>query len=97
PPPVEEPAGGDDRHPVTDGVDHLRHESHGGDGPGVTTRLGALGDNEIAAALDGRHGVAHLAGHGAHEDVALGQDVDGVARHARAGHEHASAALDHVG
>ena len=69
-PPVEQAAGGDDRHPVADGVDHLGHERHRGDLPGVAAGLGALGDDEVAARLHRADGVADLAAHRADEDVA---------------------------
>ena len=52
PAPVEDAARGDHRHPVADRVDDLRHERHRRDGAGVTARLGALRDDEIAAGLD---------------------------------------------
>ena len=56
--PVEDAAGGDDRHPVADRVDDLRHERHRGDLPGVAAGFGALRDDDVAAGFDRRDGVA---------------------------------------
>ena len=46
--PVEQAAGGDDRHLLADGVDDLRDEGHRRDRAGVAAGLGALGDDEVA-------------------------------------------------
>ena len=73
---VEQPAGGDDRDLLADGVDDLRDERHRGDGAGVAAGLGALGDDEVAPAGDGADGVADLAAHRADEDVGVVQGVD---------------------
>jgi hypothetical protein len=52
-PAVDDAAGGHHRDPVADRVDDLGHQGHGGDLAGVASRLGALGDDEVAAGLDG--------------------------------------------
>ena len=93
---VEDPPGGDDRHLLADGVDDLRDEGHRGDGAGVATRLGALGDDEVAPAGDGSDGVAHLAAHRADDDVGVVQGVDDVAGHARGRRRKCRAAVDDV-
>ena len=49
--PVEDAARRDDRHPIADRVDDLRHERHGRDRAGVAARFGALRDHEVAARL----------------------------------------------
>src|SRR5215207_1934578 len=95
PPPVEEPAGGDDRHPVADRVHHLGHERHRGHGAGVAAGFGALGDDDVAARLDGGGRVANLPAHVDHEHVVVMAEPDDVARHAEAGHEHLRAFADH--
>ena len=95
-PAVEQAAGGDHRHPVADRVDDLGHEGHRGDRAGVAAGLGALGDDEVAAALDGGDGVADLAAHAPDQHVVVVQQVDGVAGHAEAGDEDPGAALDDV-
>ena len=87
-PSVDDAAGGHDRHPVADGVDDLRDEGEGGDLAGVAAGLGALGDDDVAAGLDRRDGVAHLAAHAHDEDVAAVAEVDHVTGHAEAGDEH---------
>ena len=95
-PAVDDAAGGDDRDPVADGVDDLGHERHRGDLAGVAAGLGALGDDDVAAGLDGGDGVADLAAHvHDHQAVAVAQ-VDDVAGHAEPGHERGGAALDDV-
>ena len=81
---------------LADGVDDLRDEGHRGDGAGVATRLGALGDDEVAPAGDGSDGVAHLAAHRTDDDVGVVQGVDDVAGHAQAGDEQCSTAVDDV-
>src|SRR5918995_537371 len=95
PPPVEEPAGGDDRHPVADRVHHLGHERHRGHGAGVAAGFGPLGDDDVAAGLDGGDGVAHLPAHVDHEHVVVVAERNHVARHAEPGHEHLRAFADH--
>ena len=65
--------------------------------PGVTAGLGALGDDEVAAALDRGDRVADLAAHAADQHVVVVEEVDGVAGHAEAGHEDPGTALDDVG
>ena len=92
---VEEPAGGDDRNPVTDRVDHLRHERHRGDGARVATGLGALGDDDVAAGFDGADGVADLSAHVDHEHVVVVAELDHIARHAEPGDEDLCAFPDH--
>ena len=79
-PAVEEPAGRDDRNPVTDRVDHLRHERHRGDGARVATGFGALGDDDVAAGFDGGDRVADLPAHVDDEDVVVVAEPDHVAR-----------------
>ena len=91
---VEDAAGGDDRHAVADRVDDLRHERHRRDRARVTARLGALRDHEVAAGLDRRDRVAHLAAHARDEHVAVVQHLDDVARHAEPGDEQRRAAFD---
>jgi hypothetical protein len=91
-PAIEQPAGGDDWHLLAHGIDHLGHEGDGGDGAGMAPGLRALGHDEVAPAVDGGNGVAHLASHRADQDVALVQQLDGVARHPEAGHEGPGAA-----
>ena len=95
-PPVEDAAGRDDRHLVADRVDDLGDERHGRDLAGVAAGLGALGDDDVAAGLDRRDGVAHLAAHVDDEHVAAVAEVDDVAGHAEPGDEHGGAAVDDV-
>ena len=70
------------------------HERHGGDETGVPTRLGALGDDEVAARVDGPLGVDHLAAHVGHQDVVAVTEIDHRGRHAESGDEDRCAALD---
>ena len=58
------------------------------------SRLGALGDDQVAARLHRGHGVADLAAHGGDEDVVVVAELDDVARHAEAGDEHPTAMVD---
>ena len=94
PPTVEDPAGGDDRDPVPDGVDDLGDERHRRHRPGVAAGLGALGDDEVAAGFDRGDGVAHLAAHVDDEHVAVVAALDHVAGHAEGGDEHRHALGD---
>ena len=89
---VEDAARGDDRHPVADRVDDLRHERHRRDRAGVATRFGALRDHEVASGFDRGDRVPHLAAHARDEHVAVVQDLDDVARHAEPGDEQRRAA-----
>ena len=86
-PAVEDPAGGHDRHPAADGVDDLGHEGQGGDGAGVPTALGALGNHDVAAGLDRGLGVAHLPAHVGDEDARRMALVDHLAGDAEPGDE----------
>ena len=95
-PPVDDAAGRHHRHPLADRVDDLGHEREGGDLAGVAARLGALGDDDVAAGLDRVDGVAHLAAHADHQHVAAVAEVDHVAGHAEPGDEHRGALVDDV-
>ena len=58
--------------------------------------LGALGDDEVAAAGDGSDGVAHLAAHRRDDHPGVVQRVDDVAWDAEPGDEQCGAAIDDV-
>ena len=90
---VGDAAGGHHGDPLADGVDDLRDQGQGGDLAGVPPGLGALGHDDVAARLDGGDGVAHLAAHVDHDQVALVAEVDHVAGHAEPGHEDGAAAV----
>ena len=79
---------------LADRVDDLRHERHRRDRSRVTTRLGALRDDEVATGLDRGDRVAHLAAHARDEDVAVVQHLDHVARNTEPGDEQRRTALD---
>ena len=80
---------------MADSVDDLWHECDRGDRTGVTTRLGALGHDEVDAAGHGVDSVANLAAHAADEDAVRVEQVDRLARNAEPGHEDPRASVDH--
>ncbi len=93
---VEDAASGDDRDLLADGVDDLRDEGHRGDRAGVSTGLGALGDDEVAAAGDRADGMAHLAAHRGDDDPGVVEGVDDVPRDTESGDEQRRSAIDDV-
>ena len=93
---VDDPPGRHHGDALAHRVDDLRDQGEGRDLAGVPARLGALGDDDVAARLHRGDGVAHLAAHAHDEDVAAVAEVDDVARHAEAGDEHRAAPVDDV-
>jgi len=91
---VVQAPGGDDRNLLADGVDHLRHECHRGDGAGMAPCFGALGDDEVASTCNRGYGVLHLAAHRTDEHVVLVQEIDHLAGHAETGDEDRRTTID---
>ena len=91
---VEDAPGGHDRHAVADRVDDLGDEREGGDLPGVPACLGALRHHQVAAGLDGAHGVLDLAAHADDDHAVAVAQVDDLGRDAEPRHEGGRTALD---